>query len=799
MFQHDPANFVHFSGPAQNTRSRTKHPPRVESDPPSDANSDTLSFPAPPPTVLDLASALNQPDASDASTISSLNHHTLPYFHAITPCTASWRSGSYNSLPSPSPPLTSIQAQGVVADDVHNTLVITGNNLVFSRDLVAVDANVHACDDDGNDNDLLGHDDVVIGNNALCLDRVNVVAEHGACDNVFSVVDDGNDNAVSQLRDCIQTPRIPFSRRQTPKPLRWTTPDPFTYAAVDLPSPPLHPPMIALPVSGATLHLARPLPPPMFAPVNMSVSDQTPAVALPTYFNASPQKPTSVPAHIATLTVQNASATEDLKPFSDIIPLQSNSSPKPTDALIPHLVTSPTEGSSNSVTTSSQPTAAASSVAFPRLNPSRSALFCPPHYDGTSNARDWHFQLTQWYRFNAISDNETKIATFALLLTSAARTWFRSLSLPAHPTFEYVSELFLSRFTMMDKEWAQMAQLWSKTQGQDQNALEFISEMLVAASALDVDSKTLYNVAIYGLKPAIRQAVLIHGAKDLDSLIASCKLIETSAVDSNNSNAPVLKALASMQQQLLNLQQASIAPVRNDAHVTRVTFQVPDETGAQFCPVTDDGAYAQNADVSSFDHYREENVNYPGTASFQSATTYQNTDAFNNHRPTYANDNDFQHNSFPNSGPPFRNFKTHTYHPRTDASRNARPRQHNYFSNSGQLSQINDSSRQFHPSRNLAPAFAPRNNFSPRWSAPVPEVNYPRAKHSGNNRAFAPRFNRPPLFTNNTPPVRGNAPCTKCASFHQPYRCPAWKNLCANCWTENHLSTCCPYRPTRQE
>ena len=407
------------------------------------------------------------------------------------------------------------------------------------------------------------------------------------------------------------------------------------------------------------------------------------------------------------------------------------------------------------------PIATQPSVVHPsKPHVSKSSLFCPTFFTGAeaqNKCREWMRSLTLWFEFNDITDNSVKLSTLALLLKDRAGTWYRSLKPEDASDFDKVSQLFLERWNMAEKPWSSFASLWSLRQEQGQSASDFIADLLVKSETLAIDKKSIFYIALNGLRPQTRQAVLIKGANDIDELLKAANLVELSTEVDFSGNGEIIKTLAEMQLELKRIQAPAVLPVRNER---RVQFDLPPERTTQgsqevnYLPFneplqSEHICYTNAAPITSDAAYQSTYQHAPSTFS-QTSRIPRNNDVYNTpHAPS-----PFQGSRFPRS-----NVAYTTPH----------------------ASRVINGSRPYQQSFTQVPP------NQQRYSSPY----FPRTPRFARASAFVPRFDGTRAPFNDSSSFGNRPPCLNCGAHHKFGSCPAFGLFCGICSKPNHISRCC--------
>lgn len=216
-----------------------------------------------------------------------------------------------------------------------------------------------------------------------------------------------------------------------------------------------------------------------------------------------------------------------------------------------------------------------------RKQSSSTGLFCPAPFNGTSCPRSWVRELRLWMDFQDMSENEKRIAAFALLLKDTPSVWFRSLKSSDTTDFEHLMDIFIERFNLDKKIWSRTATLWQMKQKPHQTVAEYIAQVVVQADQLEVDQKNTFLIAVNGLLPHLRAMVLLKEPTSIEDLLKISSLIETANESEILPYADISQSLLDLKQQLSKINSTLATPVQPVGDQKKVTFQIPaDNPGA---------------------------------------------------------------------------------------------------------------------------------------------------------------------------------------------------------------------------
>ena len=764
-YLHNPDEFVSF-GPGVVTRSRALRgvtevrrltPPRTTSVPVEDR-----SFR--PIRTEQIPSSRASPGSPHSSSISSLGPHSLPCPDQAPIETLQSHPPSFASIQTLSPisyppqRLTSVVASGLIdgvgGDQLNGRCVrypIEANVIVRNGDDDAVTNTSHS------DDDVVGrtthYDDGVRDHARARTHNGDRASEHVCTHSHNLAVRDADANYARRVR---------LSQQPGPFPREL----PATCPVGNYLQSPLHMAPITATVSSG--HTVDPLTSCVdLQPSKLEGNYSTNSILLQAGITHHSQAPFTQPSNYDPTSVKTTAGVNSPHIIHPPPP------PPPCSTVILHPAHLPPVITPSSVTDPVVITSSATAHTFsPRQYASKSALFCPAPFAADQEPRAWVQQLILWFNFNGILDDVTRVATLGLLLKGPASLWLRSLKLSPTESFDKVTQLFLKRFTVTERPWENMARLWQRRQLATERAADYISDLLVKAEPMALDETTLFNIALNGVHQNIRQAALLKECTSIDTLLQTANLVETTADPDSTANAPILNALTALQQQLTQLQKASMAPVRTSVGDRKVRFQLPPEGIDTPSPTT-------------------EAVDYSGSVGYSVDEAPTNTPprGFSYYPPTVAR-------LAPDAScvptPQFQQLRTaipdFNYQELIDQTYSQPPA--NYEMPGERRSQV---AGPYHTRGALAHAHFSRGvMMTPR--SQVSRPNYNRGTSAIKSNAFAPRFNRQP----NRPPINNSQQdpdcflCSNCATVHsQGLGCPAFGNHCGFCGKRNHLSQCC--------
>lgn len=192
----------------------------------------------------------------------------------------------------------------------------------------------------------------------------------------------------------------------------------------------------------------------------------------------------------------------------------------------------------------------------------RSGLFCPSYFTGTSQEDSVEFVriFNLWAKFNQL-DSESAISAFQLLLRGSAATWFKTLPKSSFSDFQELSKLFIARYTIYDKPWNEIGNLWNTRQTTNQKVHDFVSDIQFKGDRLQLSADTVFQIVLHGLLPGVKNCVLQKGVKNIEDLLQVASLFELANDSMPDTNSQILQSLAEMKEQMERLQLRPISPM----------------------------------------------------------------------------------------------------------------------------------------------------------------------------------------------------------------------------------------------
>lgn len=280
----------------------------------------------------------------------------------------------------------------------------------------------------------------------------------------------------------------------------------------------------------------------------------------------------------------------------------------------------------------------------------RSGLFCPNYFQGLSQEDPYEFvrQFELWANFNNL-DEKSAISAFQLLLRGPAATWFKSLAKSSITKFQELSKLFIARYTILDKPWNEIGSLWTTRQLANQNVHDYVANIQFKADRLQVNAETVFQIALHGLLPGVKNCVLQKNVKSIEELLQTASLYELATDSTTDSNAQILQSLQDMKQQIDRLQIRPMSPMQNSTK--RVHFSDSTQDYEQDFSSNDRGSSTVSPRDSPNSTYKNNYSTFNQRQNFQSESQgfqpnpRSNFNSQNSQKASYSN---FTPNKFQN-------------------------------------------------------------------------------------------------------------------------------------------------------
>jgi hypothetical protein len=178
------------------------------------------------------------------------------------------------------------------------------------------------------------------------------------------------------------------------------------------------------------------------------------------------------------------------------------------------------------------------SVNFLTVNDS---AFSPKAFFGASNKNDeadkWWDAFTLYADFKKLTDAD-RVRLFKLLMRDQAAVWLKSLTYAQTSDIGSIEHAFKERYALTPADrWKQTADIWSRQQSVNESVDDYVANMQVAATRVDMPDRSLVDAVIKGLKPHLRVAVLQHRVDNLRDLLSVARITENATSDDANSLA----------------------------------------------------------------------------------------------------------------------------------------------------------------------------------------------------------------------------------------------------------------------
>jgi hypothetical protein len=205
------------------------------------------------------------------------------------------------------------------------------------------------------------------------------------------------------------------------------------------------------------------------------------------------------------------------------------------------------------------------------------SIFNIKPFSGTAHCGDkatkWLDQFVAYSNFKKLTDPD-RMELFKLLMEDHARQWLDSLPENKKADLPTLLLEFKKRhaLTRVDK-WRQTANIWSRRQGTDESVDDYFAAMQTAAKQIDMDSSSLNDALIQGLRPELRLHVLHAEPTSIEETLELARVSEA-AHSANVNKSTDVDRLNSKLDLILDKLATTTLDVENPSQTTtkKVTF-----------------------------------------------------------------------------------------------------------------------------------------------------------------------------------------------------------------------------------
>ena len=162
--------------------------------------------------------------------------------------------------------------------------------------------------------------------------------------------------------------------------------------------------------------------------------------------------------------------------------------------------------------------------------------------DGTQNPDTWLVEFLQWSSFFDLN-NAKKLSSFPFHLESHAKFWYLSLPEDVTKSWEHLKHAFVTRFKdthdMID------GSLFEVKQTDSESVLQYMARLNITLANKTLDPAIRLAITLQGLKPSIRNSVVMKEPKNLDQLRHAALLCEKTMKTTASGSDAVLEAVLS--------------------------------------------------------------------------------------------------------------------------------------------------------------------------------------------------------------------------------------------------------------
>ena len=165
---------------------------------------------------------------------------------------------------------------------------------------------------------------------------------------------------------------------------------------------------------------------------------------------------------------------------------------------------------------------------------SESTLTPTPFYGtGLEDANEWLAYFVRYVTFKQLSEPAT-VALFALLMRSAANTWFSALDEDERNDFKALREKFANKYAPAPISlWKRASDFWAQEQRQGQSVEDFFHEMKRRAREVGATDDTTRFALMKGLRPSLRTYVMQRNPASCEEWLEAAKVAEATVVETS--------------------------------------------------------------------------------------------------------------------------------------------------------------------------------------------------------------------------------------------------------------------------
>lgn len=215
------------------------------------------------------------------------------------------------------------------------------------------------------------------------------------------------------------------------------------------------------------------------------------------------------------------------------------------------------------------------------INMADAHTLTPAPFYGRSNedVREFLANFALWAKYRKL-DEESERAALPLLLKEGAAGWYSTQPPAVTESPATLKAALKERYdTATANRWRRAADLWQMRQSSTQSLDDFVTSVELAGQKIEASTEHLFQVAINGLRPALRQLVVAHDPQTLDDLrkwgrLAECSQQEAAHADQDLST--VIRELAALREDFnrMSIQSLQVSAERRtpSSSPRRVTF-----------------------------------------------------------------------------------------------------------------------------------------------------------------------------------------------------------------------------------
>lgn len=173
-----------------------------------------------------------------------------------------------------------------------------------------------------------------------------------------------------------------------------------------------------------------------------------------------------------------------------------------------------------------------------------------PTFSGNGDDANQFLERFQLFaKFNRWNNDEM-IRAFPLSLTNNAEVWYSTLDKSLFTTFDQLIQLFRDRLLSSTSHWVLCSELSQRKQGVQESICDYSTDIRRRYQRLGIPLSEQLHFFIQGLKPSLRNHVILQQPKTLDQAENAARIKES--LNEPPTNALTAKDVLTLQQQFVS-------------------------------------------------------------------------------------------------------------------------------------------------------------------------------------------------------------------------------------------------------